>query len=122
VLTYAEQVGRKCPSRLETEIDVGGVHKSTAAKTDEQRTDGEDVLSLGGQVVERLERVESEVIVVLEIQRLDALDFEVLFVVGGVRVCRRVECVFLFRVCGAGRGQFCHRTGAQRATHTMGFT
>lgn len=60
--TYTEQVGCEGPSRLQTQVDVGGIDEGTAAKTDEQSTDGKDVVGLIGKIVEGLEGIDGKVI------------------------------------------------------------
>jgi hypothetical protein len=64
-VTYTEQVGSESPSCLETKIDVGGVHEGTAAKPNEEGTEGENDVTLVWQIVEGLERIECEVIHVI---------------------------------------------------------
>ena len=104
--TYAEQVGSEGPSGLETQVDVGGIDEGTAAETDEEGTKGQDVLALFWEIVEGLERVEGEIIVMLDVERLDALHFEILLVditrgvVHGMEWC--LESVFLLGQRWAG--------------------
>jgi hypothetical protein len=83
--SYAEQVGSECPSRLETKVHVGRVHEGSAAETNKKRTDGEDSPALFWEIVEWLERIDGEVVMVFDIQRLHTLDIEILLVQG--RVC-----------------------------------
>jgi hypothetical protein len=56
------------------------------------------VFALRREIVERLERIDSEIVVVLIVKGLDALNIQVLFVVMSVGVGRRVEGVGLLRV------------------------
>jgi hypothetical protein len=96
--SYAEQVGSECPSCLETKVHVGRVHEGSTTETDKKGTNGEDSPALLWKIVEWLERVKGEVVVVFDIERLDALDVEVLLVQSGVCVCGCVERVLLLCV------------------------
>ena len=97
--TYTEQVGCEGPSRLQTQVHVGGIDEGTAAKTNEQSTYGKNVVGLVREIVEGLEGIDGEVVQVLGVQRLDALDFKVLLVVASEG--RSVECILLLREHGA---------------------
>jgi hypothetical protein len=56
------------------------------------------VLALRRKIVERLERIDSEIVVVLIVEGLDALNVQILLVLMSVGVGRCVEGVELLRV------------------------
>jgi hypothetical protein len=92
-VTYTEQVGSESPSRLETQIDVGGVHEGTAAKPNEEGTEGENDVTLVWQIVEGLKRIEGEVVHMLIVDGLDTLHLELLLFIGECWCVEGVRCL-----------------------------